>query len=49
MGGGGGLFEAPAEELKQKATKLVNHHSMPVDEELDVGLTINVLLVKRET
>ena len=41
------LFEARAEELKQKAAELVNRRSIPVDEESDVGLSINVLLEKK--
>ena len=41
------LFEARAEELKQKAAELVNRRSIPVDEESDVGLAINVLLEKK--
>ena len=35
------LFEAWAEELKQKAAKLVHPRSIPVDEESDVGGAAN--------
>lgn len=41
------LFEARAEELKQKAAELVHPRSIPVDEESDVGLAINLLLEKK--
>lgn len=41
------LFEARAEELKQKADELLHPPSIPVDEESDVGLAINLLLEKK--
>ena len=41
------LFEARAEELKQKADELLHPPSIPVDEESDVGLAINRLLEKK--
>ena len=41
------LFEARAEELKQKALELLHPPSIPVDEESDVGLAINLLLEKK--